>query len=81
VEDVVYKGCRIRPHATALPSGGFGAKALIWRGEEAAGRTGLIHLPGRWDSEDDATQHAIEAGKRLIDSGPAWLSAPEDRAK
>jgi hypothetical protein len=79
VEDVVYKGCRIQPHALALPSGRFGAKALIWRFDEAAGRTHLIHPPGRWDSEDEAIQQAIAAGKRLIDSGLAWLSPPGTR--
>lgn len=81
MEDVVYQGCRIRPHALPLPSGGFGAKVLIWRSDEAAGRTHLIYPPGRWDTEEEAGQHAIAAGKRLIDSGGAWLPAPGGRTE
>ena len=65
---VEYHGYWIQPHTWSIGDGGFGEKVLIRSAGNQAGVTRLVMLPERWDSFEDAHRHAIEVGKRLIDS-------------
>ena len=67
--ETVYKGCSIRSQTWILPSGGVGCKVLVRPCDDKAGGAHLVMLPERWATEDEVGRGAIEAGKRLVDSG------------
>jgi len=69
MKDVVYHGFKIRPRASPLGGGGFEANVTIRPGNHQTGATHLILLPERWDSEMEARSHAVEAARRIIDTG------------
>jgi hypothetical protein len=67
MENVVYRGWRIRMLTWKTTSGGFRSGALIWFDKDTSGRGRPITLRGSWDSENEARRHALEEGQRVID--------------
>jgi len=68
MDDVLYRGWRIRVLAWAIASGGFRSGALIWFDKDTSGRSRPITLPGSWDSEEEARRHALDEGQRAVDA-------------
>lgn len=68
MEDVVYRGRRVRPGVLPLPDGGFGAKVLIWPAAGMPGWTRMRTFTGTWQTGTDAIRHAIDMGRHLIDA-------------
>jgi hypothetical protein len=68
MDDVLYRGWRIRVLAWTIASGGFRSGALIWSDEDTSGRSRPITQRGSWDSEQEARRHALDAGQRAVDA-------------
>ncbi len=68
MDEVLYRGWRIRVLVWSLAAGGFRSGALIWSDEDTSGWRRPVTLRGSWDSEEEARRHALDEGQRAIDA-------------
>ncbi len=67
MNDILYRGCSIRPRAFPVADDGFGSKVLVF--SSLASRWTQLHIGGRhFPTEAEALSDAVEVGRRIVDS-------------
>ncbi len=69
MDKVQYKGYVIEPRISALQKGGFGAEVHIAAPPGTGVHIKQFYFTNTFSTEHEARDHAILAGRRLIDEG------------